>query len=50
MKIAKVVWTEKDKKEWGGTPPTIEVGFVSTQPTMVYYHGWSSHSWLSLVY
>ncbi|KAF1331198.1 hypothetical protein FI667_g4547, partial [Globisporangium splendens] len=25
VKIAKVVWTEKDKKEWGGTPPTIEV-------------------------
>lgn len=25
VKVARVVWTEKDKKEWGGTPPTIEV-------------------------
>uniref|UniRef100_K3WM40 Uncharacterized protein n=1 Tax=Globisporangium ultimum (strain ATCC 200006 / CBS 805.95 / DAOM BR144) TaxID=431595 RepID=K3WM40_GLOUD len=27
VKIAKVVWTEKDKKEWGGTPPTIELEY-----------------------
>lgn len=23
--MAKVAWTEKDKKEWGGTVPSIEV-------------------------
>ncbi|TYZ60327.1 hypothetical protein PybrP1_010820, partial [[Pythium] brassicae (nom. inval.)] len=27
VKIAKVVWTELDKKEWGGTPPTIELEY-----------------------
>ncbi|KUF87047.1 WD repeat protein 35 [Phytophthora nicotianae] len=27
IRIAKVVWKEKDKKEWGGTVPTIELEY-----------------------
>ncbi|DAZ96076.1 TPA: hypothetical protein N0F65_005854 [Lagenidium giganteum] len=27
IKVAKVVWTEKDKKEWGGSAPTIELEY-----------------------
>ncbi|TMW62516.1 hypothetical protein Poli38472_005134 [Pythium oligandrum] len=27
IKVAKVIWTEKDKKEWGGSAPTIELEY-----------------------
>ncbi|KAF4316770.1 hypothetical protein G195_009819 [Phytophthora kernoviae 00238/432] len=27
LRVAKVVWVEKDRKEWGGTAPTIELEY-----------------------